>query len=486
MDVRRESNDAIRVEKITKSFGNNVALKEVSLAVGRGTIHALIGLNGSGKSTLVKILSGFHEADSGRITVGGGLAFVHQDLALLPTLTVLENFAIGQTVPTKNLMIDWKSVRRHADSALSGFGLTGILDRQVATLSQAERTIVAIARALSTQSESAEMVGLVLDEPSSALPHHEAALLSKVMKAYAARGLGILFITHRLQEVKDTADRVSVLRNGEIAFTGDVSALSVVGMAHEMLGAASDEQERDTESVDPGDVVLRATSVTDTRINGVSIDVRAREVLGIFGLNGSGVGRIGEILAGRRRPATGQVRLRDAPVQRRSLWRKRIGYIPSDRAHKAIFQTLSVRHNLTVRGMGRLLRRGFISGRSEAAVVDRYVTALAIKLPSQHVEIEALSGGNQQKVILGRWLSIGPDVIVADEPTQGIDVWAKLDVMRELRASAAAGASVVMTTVEPDEIFQFCDRVLVLRNGAISLAAQRSDVTVADIFEAMY
>ena len=475
---------AIHVAGLTKSFGATRVLDGVSLDVKRGSIHALIGLNGSGKSTLVKVLSGFHKADAGEISMGE-VAFVHQDLALLSTMTVLENFAIGRTIAMRHGQIDWKTEERRAAEALRDFGLGHLIHRQLSDLSQAEQTVIAIARALDRSSDG-QVAALILDEPTSALPHREVTLLASVMKQYAGQGVGILFITHRLQEVKDIADELTILRNGHVAFTGDVGQLTVAQMAAQMVGDASDESAEAYRAPAPGPVVLEASSVRGGTVRDFSLAARSGEVIGIFGMNGSGIEAVGGMLAGRRSIDRGDIYFEGQPLRPGTKRVRDIGYVPSERPRKGIFPGLTVRENISVRTLQSLTRRGGLSRRSERSVVKGIISKLLIKTESAEVPISALSGGNQQKAVLGRWLTVQPRAIVAEEPTQGIDVWAKREVLHQLRLAAASGASVILTAVEPGEILTFCDRVLVLKGGTVDLDAPRGDLSAADILSAMH
>ena len=486
MPAVQEQSPAIRIRNLSKGFGATQALSGVSLELSAGKIHALIGLNGSGKSTLVKILSGFHRADDGEISMGE-VAFVHQDLGLLPSMTVLENFAIGRTMATRHGQIDWRSEEVRTTEALREFGLHRLVRRQVASLTQAEQTIVAIARALD-RSSSGQASALVLDEPTSALPNREIGLLASSMRAYAARGIAILFITHRLQEVKDIADEVTVLRNGRTVFTGSTTELTIVEMVEKMVGDAvakvSEEAPRSrSRATSP---VLSARSVRSSTVKDISFDVRGGEIVGMFGMSGGGIESIGGLLSGRAAPRAGSVHFCGVPLAVHSKRVREIGYVPSERPRKGVFPGLSVRDNITLRSLPMTLRRGRISRREEHRVAMQFIEGLKIKPKDPSASISTLSGGNQQKAVLGRWLAIKPKAIVAEEPTQGIDVWAKMEILRQLRAAAESGAAVLLTAVEPEGILEFCDRVIVLREGSISLDAPRLDLSTTDILSAMH
>lgn len=475
----------IRIENVSKTFGATKALRNVSLEVAPGSIHALIGLNGSGKSTLVKVMDGYHSADEGTVSMGE-VAFVHQDLGLLPSLTVLENFVIGRPMAMRFGQIDWKTEAKRARNALAEFGLENTLDQQLASLSLANQAIIACARALD-RSRGAAIDSLVLDEPTSALPSHEIGLLADAMKAFAARGVGIVFITHRLQEVKDLADTVTVLRNGESVFTGPTADLAIPDMVQLMVGDAPVHTTHEARAaVRTAEPVLSIRALHDDTIDDLDLDIYGGEIVGAFGMVGSGLERLGALAAGREIARAGTVEFEGRPLTAGDARARRIGYVPSDRPRRGVLPGLTVRENISVRSLARTIRAGGISRRREQALAARWTEELSVKPRDPEASILTLSGGNQQKAILGRWLAIEPAAIVAEEPTQGIDVWAKQDILRRLRMTAETGAGVLLTAVEPEEIIDFCDRVVVLRAGRVVLDARREDVVITDILSAMH
>jgi ABC-type sugar transport system ATPase subunit len=476
---------ALSVRDVTKRFGANVALDGVSLDVAPGSVHALVGLNGSGKSTLVKVLSGFHDADEG-VVEADGVAFVHQDLGLLPPMTVLENMALGKPLAMRWGQIDWPTEAMRARQALAPFGMDHLLQEPVSSLSMAQQAVVALAKALAASSGE-ELAALVLDEPTSALPNHEIELLAAAMRQCAADGIGIIFITHRLQEVVELADHVTVLRNGQVVLSSPTAGLGVDEMVRAMVGDASSavSEERPAPAVSARPV-LRTDGVRGGRVEQLSLELYAGEIVGVFGMAGSGVEHVGALLSGRQAPEAGTVTLDGRPLRPFSRVMDEVGYVPSDRGHRGVFPGLSVRENMSVRTLGRTLRRGGISLRTERSLASRWTADLKIKPLDPEVTIGSLSGGNQQKAVLGRWLAVKPKVIVAEEPTQGIDVWAKAQILRRLRAATDEGAAVLLTAVEPEEILHFCDRIVVLRRGRRVLDGPRSAVGITDILSAMH
>jgi ABC-type sugar transport system ATPase subunit len=475
----------IKIEDVSKRFGATRALDGVSLEVGAGSIHALIGLNGSGKSTLVKVLSGFHHADEGHVKMEQ-VAFVHQDFGLLPALSVLENFAVGRPMAMRLGQIDWRAEAGRARAALKQFGLDDRLHVPVAELSMAQQAILAIARALDRSTEG-DTKALVLDEPTSALPSHEIEILATAMRGYAASGLGIVFITHRLQEVVDLADTVTILRNGTVVYSGPTAELSISDMVGHMVGDAPQHADTDwTPNLADGAPVLRCRDLHGGTLAGVDLDVRGGEILGVFGMVGSGIEHLGAVVSGRAAPTSGQVTFGGEPLQAFGKRMTEVAYIPSDRVRRGIFPGLSVRENVSLRRLHTVVKHGRISARAERSLARHWVQALKIKPQDPEAPISTLSGGNQQKAVLGRWLAIEPRVIVAEEPTQGIDVWAKADILRELRRAAQGGTGVLLTAVEPEEILDFCDRVVVLRQGRVVADMPRSAASITDIVSAMH
>jgi ribose transport system ATP-binding protein len=476
---------AIQIRNLSKTFGATRALSDVSMTVAPGSIHALIGLNGSGKSTLVKVLSGFYDADEGDVSMGE-VVFVHQDLGLLPTLTVLENFSIGRPMAQRFGQIDRAAEERRARAALAEFGLEHTVKKPVSSLTQAQCAIIAIARALD-RSASGDVAALVLDEPTSALPSHEIEMLARAMRTYADRGIGIVFITHRLQEVVDLADTLTVLRNGELVHSGPTEGQSIGSMVELMVGDAPTRVSADwTPPPRTGDPVLEARGIVSETIDHLDLSVYAGEIVGVFGMTGSGLEALGAIVSGRERAEAGTIRVDGGELVAHSRQAHTIGYVPSDRPRRGILPGLSVRENISIRSLKGTLAGGRISRRKEAALAQQWSEDLRIKPNDPSAPILTLSGGNQQKAIVARWLAVNPTAIVAEEPTQGIDVWAKTEILHRLRLAAERGAAVLLTAVEPEEILDFCDRVVVLRKGKVSLDDQRSALSITDILSAMH
>ena len=466
----------VALKGISKRFGPNVALDDVTLTLEPGSVHALVGMNGSGKSTLVKILSGFYTPDAGQITVGSDhgaskrVAFVHQDLALIEDMTVLENFTLGRQVATRGGVIDWRTERARAVKILSRFALEHVVDERVDEISKSEATIVAIARAVATDDH--DIAALVLDEPTSTLPTAETSRLLAVMRDCAADGLGVLFISHRLGEVKEVADTVTVLRNGRVVHAGAVADIDVAGIAAAMAGVearamAHLAEQTTMDSVSERDLrpAVEGRALTGHVVKELDITAHYGEVLGVVGLLGSGVEELGKLLSARTSPAAGTVTLDGEPLTPKVM--QRVGFVPANRASQGSLRGLSARENGAVADLRRFLRGGRIDQRRERAVMKKAFEEMTVYPNDPELMMEGLSGGNQQKVIFARWLSTDVRVIVADEPTQGVDVHAKSQILSSLRERAAEGLAVILLSGEPEEIISACDRVVVVGAGKV-------------------
>lgn len=468
---------AVEITNLVKRFGANTALDEVSLQVAPGSVHALLGMNGSGKSTVVKILSGYHEADAGEIRVGdidgepGRIAFVHQDLALIQDMTVLENFFLGRRPATRAGVIDWATERTEARKWLDLFQVGDLVDTELAQITKAEQTIVAIARALSQGDGDTAL--LVLDEPTSSLPAAETEQLLSVMRGVADQGIGILFVTHRLAEVMAIADEISVLRNGRLVYRSETADTSVPAIAAAMAGKALEEYEleaaNDVAGVDDtaeSEVLVSVTGLTAGTVRGLDFSVYRGEVLGIIGLLGSGIEDLGHVLTARSRPDAGSVIVNGRELVPEEM--SRVGYVPANRAVFGTLPGLPARENASITSIRGFLRGIGIDRRREFADMREAFEEMTVYPNQPELPIESLSGGNQQKVLFARWLTTEAEALVAVEPTQGVDVHAKAQILGVLRERAKAGLGVVLISGEPEEIITSCDRVLVLGQGRVT------------------
>ncbi|MGW7484610.1 sugar ABC transporter ATP-binding protein [Nonomuraea muscovyensis] len=489
----------VAVRELSKTFLGQRALDRVSFEVRAGEVHALLGENGSGKSTLIKCLAGYHEPDRGAVVeidgvpmalpysparaTAAGLLFVHQDLGLIPSLTVAENFAIGRGFDAAPAgRIDWPGIRRRARAELAVLGHDIPVDQPVGRLPLAEQTIVAIARALAGAGPGARL--LVLDEPTAALPDAESRRLFAAVRRVAASGVGIGYVSHRLHEILEIGDRATVLRDGRLVDTVDVAGLSERDLVRLIVGHDVDRAPSRPAPVPAGagagEPLLTVTGLRGERLRGVSFAVRRGEVVGVAGMLGSGRSELARLLAGAQRPRGGEIRLRGRVVRHRSpreAVRDGVALIPEDRRRDGGFLQLPVSRNLTLPSVRRFWRRGRISGRAERACVDGLLTEFRVSPAAPERRFGVLSGGNQQKVVIAKWFATAPDLVVFDEPVQGVDVGARAEIFGLVSRAAERGAGVLLISSELDEVLGLCHRVLVLRDGELvaDLPGERLD-----------
>ncbi len=477
---------ALLVSRLSKTFPGTRALEDVSIEVRPGHIHALLGGNGSGKSTLIKVLAGIHRGDpGGEIRIGAttspsdrtspqwaraaGLHFVHQDPGVFPTMTVAENIAIGRGFATTRAgAIRWKALRRRTQRLLDRFQIQATPDVRVGLLRPADRTMVAIARALQDQEGGHEGV-LVLDEPTASLPAAEVDVLLSAVRRYAAAGQTILLVTHRLAEVVAVADRVSVLRDGRHVGTVDAAGRTETDLVEMIVGRALERVFPRMPAVETADAVLEVVGLVAGPLRGVDLTLRTGEVLGVAGLVGSGRTELLKSVFGAYPIAAGEIQLGGRPVRFRTVDEAMdagIGYVPEDRAESA-FPDMTVRENVSAAQVplywrGLRHRHGAEARDAVRSIVEHGVTASSDRQP-----FGTLSGGNQQKVVLARWLRRRPRVLLLDEPTQGVDVGARAEIWAAVRRAVERGTSVVVVTSDVEELSRVCDRVVVLAHGVV-------------------
>ncbi len=475
----RESVAALRMEAIRKQFPGVLALDDVDLTVRAGEVHVILGENGAGKSTLMKILSGAHGKDAGRIFLDGreveidgprrarelGVGIIYQELSLAPTLWAAENVFLGREPRRLPGLVDRSAMEEAARAILGGLGASFDVRRQVRHLSLAERQLVEIARALSLDARI-----LVMDEPTSALTDREAQALFEAMRRLTSRGVAIIYISHRLQEIYDVGDRVTVLRDGRRIATLDVAAADRRELVRLMANREVDELVTRRPSA-LGAELLRVEGLCRAdELRDVSFSLHEGEVLGFAGLLGSGRTAVARAIFGLDPVAEGQVMVRG---RRRSIGSPRdairagIGLVTEDRKRQGLVLSLSVRENISLPLLRSLSRFGIVDARAERELASRYATDLRIRTPSIEQVTLNLSGGNQQKVVLAKWLACQVDTLILDEPTRGIDVGAKQEIYALMERLTAEGLGIVLISSELPEIAGLCDRVLVMRAGAV-------------------
>ena len=479
----------LQARQLTKQFPGVRALRGVSLTLHRGEVLAVIGENGAGKSTLMKILAGVQSPDSGEILVGGkpvrlpsvraaqrlGIALIHQELNLADNLDIGANLFLGRE-PGRGGWIDHASIRAGAREQLDRVGLKESPDTLVGTLPIGRQQLVEIAKALSSQARI-----LIMDEPTSSLSRHETDTLFHVVRDLRSQGLGVIYISHRLGEVKALADRVVVLRDGENAGEMDRAAIVPEAMVRLMVGRDL-SQFYVRQPQQPGDVVLEVDRLRTPAHPGreLSFQVRAGEVVALAGLVGAGRTELLQTLFGITPALGGQVRVRGR-VQRLRNASDAIGagmaLAPEDRKQHGLVLPMSVRENASLPSLRRDQRRGLLNRAAEELVARRTVDQLGVKTPGLDQAVQNLSGGNQQKIVLGKWLALDPHLLLLDEPTRGIDVGAKREIYRLMDGLAARGVAVLFASSEMEEVLGMADRVLVMHEGRLAGELPRARLT---------
>jgi ribose transport system ATP-binding protein len=492
---------ALQAKDIRKSFGGVEVLHGVDLEAIGGSVLALLGENGAGKSTLVKIIAGDYTADAGEIVVDEvsyagltpitasdlGVAIIFQEFQDAPTLTVAENISLGR-LPSRAGVVDWAAVRRRAQQILKELDVDIDPSRRVSTLRVGERQIIEIARALSRKARL-----LILDEPTAALSHHEAQTLFKFVRRLRDQGVAIIYITHRLDEVAAIADRVQVLRDGEVALLAKVSETDRASMIEAMVGRRLSEIARPAASTSTdltGQPAIRWTAAaSEDEFHDVSLEVHRGEIVAIYGKLGSGAAEVGESAYGLRPVTAGTLEVDGEPLVIKGPAEgvdAGVGFLPADRKAGGAFMVRPVMENVAVASWRRLASLGqFISQRSESRAYRRWHDKLSIRSRNDpRQSMGTLSGGNQQKVLLGRWLERNSKVLVLLEPTRGVDVGARLDIYKALRDLAADGVAVLISTSDYEEAVQVADRVYVMAKGSIVADLTGDSVTTTRLLAA--
>ncbi|GAA4231613.1 sugar ABC transporter ATP-binding protein [Actinomadura meridiana] len=495
---------SLTLSDVTKSYGTAPVLRGVSFDLVRGRVHALAGGNGSGKSTLIKVLAGIERADGGTLSrpdraetalLGftpahardAGLRFVHQDLGLLPDMTVAENMAFTRGFPKIGGRIAWRELHATTAALLSRFEVDVDPRATVRALRPADRTMVAIARALAD--DDPDQV-LVLDEPTASLPHHEVDVLLDGLSRRAQQGQTILYVSHRLDEVLSLAHSVTVLRDGVVAATRDTRELDGLGLAELMagrsLGTLYGERSR-TRAAEDSPPVLETRKLSAGRVDGIDLTIRAGEIVGLAGLLGSGRSTLLRTIFGAVRPRSGTLTIDGTSVTSiRTAMRQGVALVPENRLADALFPDESVTRNITIATLPRHVRWARLSRARERAVATDVIDDLRIKTTGPDQPVTRLSGGNQQKAVVARWLQRAPRLLLLDEPTQGVDVMTRADLYERVRTVAAGGTSVLVASSDVEELAHLCDRVLVLRAGQITAELTGPEISATDIVTRSY
>jgi simple sugar transport system ATP-binding protein len=487
----------LEVRNIVKTFGGVTALSGVSLDLLPGEVLCLAGENGCGKSTLIKIISGAEKPDSGEIVVDGtayqsmnpaaaikrGIQVIYQDFSLFPNLTVAENIVLTSAIAGRQQLYSGRAARPAAQAVIDDLGLNLDLDADVERLSVADKQLTAICRALVNDARI-----LIMDEPTTALTHTEVERLFFIVERLRARGVGLIFVSHKLDEVLRISQRVTVLRSGQHVITGAAGELDPRTIALHMTGRELDETRHVSELAPGSDVVLELEDLgLKGAYTGVSFKLRRGEIVGVTGLLGSGRTEIAESLFGVLPHETGVVRIDGEPVRLRSVHdaiAAGIGYVPEDRLTQGLFMDKSIADNIIASSSDRHKTRvGMLDLRAVRATIENLFARLSVKAANVKAPVRSLSGGNAQRVVLAKWLARRPRILMLNGPTVGVDVGSKAEILGILRAEAAAGMGILVISDDAPELVACCHRVLVVRHGRVVDVLEGSGVTVEAIRE---
>ncbi|MGN6548746.1 MAG: sugar ABC transporter ATP-binding protein [Pararhizobium sp.] len=492
----------LEMRGITKRFAGIHALAEASLEVRPGEVHALIGQNGAGKSTLIKVLTGYHRKDGGVILFegspfdagspheaqAGGISTIYQEINLVPLRTVTENICLGREKRRFGLL-DWSAMHAEAERLLHRFSIRIDVRRPLDDYPTATQQMVAIARAIGF---SARLV--IMDEPTSSLDEREVEVLFKVIRQLKSDGVSVIFVSHKLDELYEVCDRVTVMRDGRTVRVSDMADISRLELVSAMLGrevaaveghatAFGEHRHRD------GDVLFAARGLSAGQaVRDVSFEIRRGEIAGFAGLLGAGRTETARLVFGVDRPRGGDMKVDGAdyrPARPVDAIAAGMGFCTEDRKAEGIVPDMSVAENLTLALLPRMSRNGILDEEKQREIVERFIRELGIKCSGPNQKVRELSGGNQQKVLLGRWLAMDPRLLILDEPTRGIDVGAKAEIQRLIRRLADEGLGVLMISSELEEVIEGADRIFVLREGRSVAELEGEAATEENVLAAM-
>jgi galactofuranose transport system ATP-binding protein len=488
----------LEVLDVSKIFPGVRALDRVSFRLRAGEVHALVGENGAGKSTLIKVLTGVYQPDEGELRYDGrtaqfgtpmdaqqaGISTIYQEVNLIPLMSVAHNLFLGREPRNRLGLLDENRMHREARDILAGYGVTADVRRRLGTLALGEQQMVALARAVMIDAKV-----VIMDEPTSSLEPREVETLFGVIRELHGRGIGIIYVSHRLDELYQICDTVTILRDGRVVHTGKLADLERIRLVslmlgREMSGSFSAFKESDPEIGD-ATPILRARGLTSRRkLHDISFEVRPGEVVGLGGLLGAGRSETIKAIGGAYPLDSGDIQVDGVDLKKPTTVRAvraGIAVQPEDRKAEGIIAGLSVRENIALAVLPQLSRLGLVSDAKIDAIVEKYMTRLRIKASGPDQLVGDLSGGNQQKVLLARLLATGPKVLLLDEPTRGIDVGAKAEVQSLIDELAAEGLGVVLVSSDAEELIEGADRVVVLRDGVVVGILTGAQVTTEDL-----
>ena len=488
----------LEIKGLEKTFPGVRALKGVNLTVGKGEVHSLMGENGAGKSTLIKVLTGIYQKNGGTIHFDGkeidcktpieaneaGISTIYQELNLVLFQTVYENLFLGREPKNKFGSIDRGRMADEASRILKELGIDIDVTKPLSNFSTAIQQMVAIARAVSI---NAKLV--IMDEPTSSLDRQEVSVLFRIIRQLKAKGISVIFISHKLDEIFEICDRLTVFKDGEYVGDYDIADLNQFKLISLMVGkdTVTLERNKDAYRFASEQTVAQASGIYQgMRLNGINVDIKRGEVLGLAGLLGSGRSELAQVLFGTRIPDKGEVFWFGEPAHIRKpadAIKKGMGFCTEDRKVEGIIPHLSVKENMTIALLPRLQKLGFVKKKEQDEIVKKYIERLKIKTPNPEQAICNLSGGNQQKVLLARWMCMNPKLMILDEPTRGIDVGAKAEIETLIQELSDNGISVLMISSEIAELERNCDRVVVMREGRAVGEVINEDINQNKIME---
>jgi len=494
------SNEILRVENISKHFSGVTALDQVSLEVNKNEILCLVGENGSGKSTMIKIISGVYTPDSGNIylnqhhykkitpieSIREGVQVIYQDFSLFPNLTVAENLAINEQISSGKKFVNWREFDRIASKGLAEIDVSLPLDEMVGSLSTSDRQLIAITKAIQAKAKI-----IIMDEPTTALTQHEIKALFKIIYNLKERGISTLFVSHKLNEITEISDRVVIFRNGKKVLDQDSKMLDIKTMEFYMTGRELDRSDFQTrEGLDQNKPLLSVSNLTlRNKFENVSFDLLAGEVLGITGLLGSGRTELALSLFGELSSDSGMIQIDGKEVKIKQIQdavNQKIGYVPADRVIEGLFMERTISNNIAVPSIDHFSNRlHLVDSKGIRDLAEEWILRLGIKTPSGENPAKSLSGGNQQRIVLAKWLANKPRILILNSPTVGVDVGSKVDIHRLIRDLAAQGIGILMISDDIPELMRTCDRIILMRRGRIVEEFQHNEIHEDQLNSAM-
>ena len=489
IEVERMGQTLLRMSGISKRFAGVHALKGVDFELESGEVHGLLGENGAGKSTLMKILAGIHPVDEGEIFIEGnkvsinsvkdaqthGISIIHQEISLVPHLSVAENIFLGKEPVTKTGWIDWKKMREETRKALQQFGLELSPEMPVKKLTVAQQQMIEIIKAVSFRAKM-----IVMDEPTSSLTEKEVEFLFQTIGRLKEQGVGIVYISHRMNELFTITDRITVLRDGALIGTVRTKETTTDRLISMMVGRELTQYYiKDSAPVSGGEVVLSVRNLSKKGVlNDVSFEVRKGEILGFAGLVGAGRSELMKCIFGLDSFDKGEIRIDGRPLTVRTpndAIKNGIVYVTENRKEEGLFLIRSVQYNITIKLLDQFIKWFRVNARFENQKTRQFINELSIKTPSPDQEVRNLSGGNQQKVLISRWLATNPRVLILDEPTRGVDVGAKAEIYAIMNRLVKEGVSIIMISSELPEVINMSDRIAVMYKGGIRTILHRDE-----------